>query len=428
MSDTIIAVSYNYQNTPVELRDKVALSDDEAKQFIRAAMEGQGEIKELAIISTCNRTEIYAVLREPGHFFDWVTDQYQHLKQVNLKTESADPTILYNAHAIEHLFGVAGGLKSMMLGENQILSQVKSSYELILSLPYSFPILNRLFQDAVRVGKSIRTNTHLCKGAVSISLAAADLTRKIYANFSKLKVLLVGAGETTELTAVHLRAIGVVDFIIANRGEERRKVLAEKFNAKAISLDEIPSALTQVDIAIVATKSKDYLITHDMVKKSLSERKQGSFLIIDISSPRNVDPLVGDLPQIYLYNINDLDKVVAENLEKRKKELPVANEIVREIAAEFREWFKTLEVVPTISRLSGYFEHIRDQELGKFKYKTTEQEFQKMDDLSRKIIRKLLHYPIKELREQNNNGILTVSKIDTLWDLYRLKSFKKDKE
>ncbi|MFQ6610532.1 MAG: glutamyl-tRNA reductase, partial [Fidelibacterota bacterium] len=391
-------------------------------------MEDKQKFKELAVISTCNRTEIYAVLPEPGHFFEWVYEKYKQFKQVDLKTGSADPTILYNLHAIEHLFSVAGGLKSMMLGENQILSQVKSSHDLILSLPYSFPILNRLFQDAIRVGKSVRTNTNLCKGAVSISLAAAELTRKIYANFSKLKVMLVGAGETAELTAIHLREMGVTDFIIANRGESRRNLLAEKFNASAIPLDKIPSFLTEVDIVIAATKSKEYLLTYQMIKDSQSKRSQSSILIIDISSPRNVDPKSSDLPQVYLYNINDLEKVVSENLDKRKKELPAANEIVREIASEFREWFKTLEVVPTISQLNGYFEHIRNQELNKFRYKTTEQEFQKMEDLSRKIIRKLLHYPILELREQNINGNLTVSKIDALWDLYRLKNFKKSKE
>ena len=426
MPDTLITVSYNYQNTPMDLRDRVALSDDEALQIIKAAMEPSAGIKELAVVSTCNRTEIYGVLVEPGHFYDWIIHQFLELKHIDLKKESVDPTIMYNNESVEHLFGVAGGLKSMMLGENQILSQVKSSYELILSCPYSFPVLNHLFQDAIRVGKSIRTHTSLCKGAMSISLAAAELARKIYANFSKLKVLLVGAGETAELTLVHFKELGVVDFTIANRGEQRRRAVANKYNAKAIPLEDLSTTLDSIDIVVTATKSPDYLITLDIVKQALSSRKQRSLLIIDISSPRNVEPQIRNLSEVFLYNINDLDKVVAENLAKRKKEVPAAELIVQETASEFNDWYKTLEVVPTISKLTGYFEHIRRQELKKYIHRTSDEDYQLLDDLSKSIIRKLLHYPITGLRQKNHNGNLTVSKIDTIWDLYHLRNFEEN--
>lgn len=424
MPESLIAVSYNYLNTSLDLRDRITLSDDEALQFIDAAMEPSAGIKELAIVSTCNRTEIYGVLGEPGQFHEWVMQQFLELKQIDLKKESANPTIFYYNESVEHLFGVAGGLKSMMLGENQILSQIKSSYELILSCPYSFPILYHLFQDAIRVGKSIRTHTLLCKGSVSISLAAVELARKIYAKFSNLKVLLVGAGETAELTLIHFKEIGVVDFIIANRGQQRREDLANKYNAEAIPLDELGSVLNRIDIVVAATKSRDYLITLDQIKQAIPSRNQRSLLIIDISSPRNVEPQVRELPEVFLYNMNDLDKVVAENLAKRKKEIPAAELILREIASEFDDWFKTLEVVPTISKLTGYFEHIRRQELKKYVHKTSDEDYQLLDDLSKSIIRKLLHYPISGLRQQNHKGNLTVSKIDTIWDLYRLHNFE----
>ncbi|MCH7612830.1 MAG: glutamyl-tRNA reductase [Candidatus Marinimicrobia bacterium] len=424
MPDTLITVSYNYQNTSLDLRDRITLSDDEALRFIDAAMEPSAGIKELAVISTCNRTEIYGVLGEPGQFHEWVMQQFLELKQVDLKKESADPTIFHYNESVEHLFGVAGGLKSMMLGENQILSQIKSSYDLILSCPYSFPILYHLFQDAIRVGKSIRTNTSLCRGSVSISLAAAELSRKIYAKFSNLKVLLVGAGKTAELTLIHFKEMGVVDFIIANRGQQRRQYLANKYFAEAIPLDELGPALIRIDIVIAATKSPDYLITLDQIKQAIPSRKHRSLLMIDISSPRNIEPQIGGLPEVFLYNMDDLDKVVAENLAKRKKEIPAAELIVQEIASEFDDWFKTLEVVPTISKLTGYFEHIRRQELKKYVHKTSDEDYQLLDDLSKSIIRKLLHYPVSGLRQQNHKGNLTVSKIDTIWDLYRLHNFE----
>ncbi len=428
MPNTLITVSFNYQNTPLDLRDRVALSDEEALQLIEAAMIPSSGIKELAVVSTCNRTEIYGLLIEPGHFYNWVMQQFLELKQIDLKKESADPTILYNNEAVEHLFGVAGGLKSMMLGENQILSQVKSSYQLILSCPYSFPVLNHLFQDAIRVGKSIRTHTALCRGAVSVSLATAALAKKIYANFSNVKVLLVGAGETAELTLVHFKEIGVVDFIIANRGQQRRQALAKIHNAEAIPLEELDTALTKANIVVTATKSPDYLITLDKLKQALKSRKHRSLLIIDISTPRNVDPRISELPEVFLYNINDLDKVVAENLARRKKEIAAAEVILQNIMTEFNDWFKTLAVVPTISKLNSYFEHIRRQELKKFVHRTSEENYHLMDDLSKSIIRKLLHYPIVELRQQNHKGNLTASKIDTIWDLYRLRNFEEDSD
>lgn len=216
MANSLIVLSYNHENTHIEFRDKLVMSDEEARSMITDAMQSTDFIRELAVISTCNRTEIYAVLKEQLHFQDWFIQQFVNIRSVRLNFNKDQPLILHNKNVVKHLLSVAGGLKSMMLGENQILSQVKNSYEILLSLDYKFPILNRLFQEAIRSGKAIRTDTALCKGAVSVSLAVAKLAQKIFANFTKVRVLLVGAGETSELTAVHFKEMGVVDFVVAN--------------------------------------------------------------------------------------------------------------------------------------------------------------------------------------------------------------------
>jgi len=308
----------------------------------------------------------------------------------------------------------------MVLGENQILSQVKSSYDLILSSGYQFPLLNRLFQEAIRAGKSVRTNTALCQGAVSISLAAVELARKIYSSFEKRKILLVGAGETNELVAIHFKAIGATQFIVANRGVEKRQKLAEKYAAKAISLDHLEDALLEADVVIVATGSQHYLIDFALMQRVIKLRNHRSLLMVDISSPRNVDPAVSKLDEIFLYDIDHLKNVIAENLEKRRGEIPHAKELIATVNKDYSTWLKSLDVVPTISKLAGYFNQIRQQELEKFVNKTEDREFEHLEQLSKSIVKKLLHYPILNLREMANGQKLDMSKINTIWEIFRL--------
>jgi len=428
MSDQILSISYNFSNSPVEFRDKITLDSEETRALTEAAVNSEGNIKELGTISTCNRTEFYAIIKEQFSFNKWLAKQLLEIKKLDIKSDAPTPSIYHDSEAVTHLLSVAGGLESMMLGENQILSQVKASHDQILDNPWPMRIMNRLFRDAIRAGKAVRTNTTLCQGAVSVSLAAAELSKKVYSNFAKRKVLIIGAGETGTLVAVHLKELGVSQFIIANRGEDRRNELAERFDAKAISLDGIEDALLEADIVVTATKSPSYMLTPEMIIPVLKKRPRSSFLIIDISSPRNVDPEVGKISEVFLYNIDNLKQVVSENIEKRKKEIPVAAAVIQEIKDEFFQWYKTLEVVPTISQLTQFFKRIREEELKRFVHKASEEEFKNLEEISDRIVRKLLHYPIVELRKQNDNGNLNHQKIDALWDLFHLKEKKQEKE
>lgn len=422
MPDQQIAlISYNHQNAPVEFRDQLALDKDAILRFIEAGSKGAEFIHELAAISTCNRTEFYFLTSDPQQLWSWLSDQFYTIKQIRIDQDGApQPLLLRNGEAVAHLLEVAGGLQSMLLGENQILSQVRDSYEHLLSSGNQFPVMNRLFQAAIHAGKLIRTNTKLCQGSVSISLAAVELARKIYSNFGSRRIVLIGAGETAELVALHFQELGVTQFTVVNRGLQRRKALAQKYTAKALPLKAIPEALAEADVVVAATQSPQHLITYEVCARIMADRKASSLLIVDISTPRNVDPEIARIPQVFLYDIDDIKYVIADNLEKRKKEIPPAKRIVREIRNDFTTWFKTLEVVPTISRLNAYFNSIRTQELGKYVHKTSPKEYERMEEMSKSIVRKLLHYPIVELREQGNSGRNDLAKINALWELFRL--------
>jgi len=315
---------------------------------------------------------------------------------------------------------VASGMESMMLGENQILSQVKTAHEHLLMSSGKTPSLNQLFRDAVSCGKAVRTDTDLCRGAVSISLAAVELAKRIYSSFQKQKILLVGAGESAELTAKHFQENGAAQFVIVNRSEERGKRLAEKFSAEYAELSEIPELLKQVDIVVAATHSKEYLLTSQQVNQALSARQYKNLLMIDISTPRNIDTEIHKIQEVFLYDIDHLENVISENLEKRKGEIATAELIIQEHSKKFMSWFKSLKVKPTISLLTQYYEKIRMEELQRYEHKASADEKDAMAKLSKGLVRKLLHYPITHLKGLADGQELDPQTIDTIWRLYRL--------
>jgi len=417
----IILFGYHHQNASIELRDMVALSHDQILVFIEQGMNANIGIREMAIISTCNRTEFYMVTTEPTQLKNWIFEQYEKRLGIHPPDGWPDPELLFNDQVVSHLLGVAGGLESMMLGENQILSQVKASHNLILSTGYKFPLLNRLFQEAIRAGKAIRTNTELSSGAVSISRAAVELANKIYSNIKKHPILLIGAGETNTLVATHFQEKGANNFIIANRGAENRDRLSAQFGGRAVSLDKLDQALTEVDIVITATGAKHHLIEKEQLKAILKRRRRGALLLIDISSPRNIDPQVGDLPDVFLYHIDHLQEVVRENLERRRAQIPAAEQIIEKIKEEYQNWLKTLDVVPTISQLSKYFYKVRDQELAKYVNRSDEEEYARLQDLSNGIVKKLLHYPIVNLKGMAHDEQLDQSKINAIWEIFNMR-------
>jgi len=300
--------------------------------------------------------------------------------------------------AVRHLFEVAAGLDSQMVGENQILAQVKSAYTESLEARMSRLIFHRLFHSAFRVGKAVRTRTHINCGAVSIGLAAVELARE-KADLAVSKAMIVGAGENAELVANYLSKAGVSGLIIANRDIEKARAMARRFErAEAVGLSGIVSGLADVDVLISSTASPEHVLTRAGVEWSLAGRSR-PLLIVDIAVPRDIDPAIGDLDCVRLYNIDDLDGQIAANREKRNREVPRAQEIVGEFVAMFSQWYESLDLVPVISRLTQMGVELARGEAKRYAKDFGDANAQKLQSFAESLVRKVLHGPIRFIKD-----------------------------
>ncbi len=418
----IIFLGWSHENAPIDFRDKISLNREDSENCISSLRDGDSLV-ELAVLSTCNRTEFYGLSPSLNNFREKIHRYYQIVRKLKISDSDPVPRFLLDEDAILHLFAVAGGMKSMVLGENQILAQIKSSLEILQAQDKKSPVLHRLFQDAIRAGKAVRSETALCEGAVSVSYAAVELGKKIFRNFEKRNILLIGAGETAELTALHFQKNGGKSFMIANRSEENRERLAEMLNGKGYALEALPDILPTADVVVTATGSDQYLLNSEILKRALKKRRYAPILLLDISSPRAIDPAVRKIEDLFLYDIDDLQNVVDENLSRRRAELPAAKTVTERIAGEFTAWWKTLAVVPTISGLNSYFRSVAEQELEKFSNKRDEATLETARIISNSIIKKLLHHPIQELREMTNGEAIDFEMIRTIRAIFHLDEF-----
>ena len=392
-------------------------------------------VKENMIVSTCNRVEVYAATRQTDKaIFDLkhFLSQYHGLP---LKEFEKNLYSFMGQEAVKHIFRVASSLDSMVVGEPQILGQIKSAYEMAVESKTSGLILHRLLHRAFHVAKRVRTETKIGDSTVSVSSVAVELAQKIFETLEKKAVLLIGAGEMCELAARHLVSGGVEKVWVTNRTYERAVSLAQEFKGEAIPFDDMNQGLKKVDIVISATDSPQYLIRHDQMARMIKERKQKPIFFIDIADPRDIEPSVGDIENIYLYNIDDLKKVADENIKDRGKEAQKAETIVQEEVIKFVNWYHSLEVTPTIVALRNKFEEIRKKELEKtlaLHPNLPDKERKSLEALTSAIINKILHTP-STLLKQSNEEAMTDSYLDILRTLFQLpeaspESFDETKE
>ncbi len=412
--------SFSHRNTPLDIRDELAFSAEETAQFVPQVRDQLGA--EIAVLSTCNRTEFYLFGAQKS--WDEMSPFVSSLKEIAVRAD-VSPLQFRGREAARHLFRVAASIESLALGEDQILAQVKDVHRQILDVEGKSPILDRLYQYAIRVGKRIRTETALCAGAVSISSAAVELAKRIFEDFSTLHVVLVGAGETNESAAEHLKAAGATRFTVVNRGEERGQQLAAKFHGTYRPLDQLEETLKIADVMVFATGSPDFLVTKKDLKKAMRDRSYKSLFMIDISNPRNVDPKVSSVSGVFLFNIDDLEAVIKENLTERQKEIPRAEAIIDEVLTEWDTWMQAMKVRPTIAQLAQFFESIRQQELGRQKG-LSEADEELLEQFSKSLVRKLLHNPITFLRSSVEEQNLTPEHIDLVWRLFELDRIQDD--
>jgi len=401
----IVVVGLSHKTAPIEVREKLNFPENTLPDSLRKLMGYEG-IRESLIVSTCNRVEIYASVQDSAQGIDRIK---QFISEYHGLPREALEQSLYvypDAQGVRHTFRVASSLDSLVLGEAQILGQLKDAFDIALKTKTTSTILNKLIKKAISVAKRVRTETRLAEGAVSISSAAVELAKKIFGDLNGKNVMLLGAGEMAELAAQHLLGNGVKNIMVANRTFERAEELAKEFKGDAIRFEHFPDALLMVDILICATGASHYVVKRDMVSRALKERRNKPIFMIDISNPRNIDPEVDKIDNVYLYDIDDLQSKVNVNTEGRAKEAEKAEEIVTQEVETYLQWERALDAVPTIVDLREKVEDVRKRELEKTLGSLngiSEDQKRAVDLMSQSIVNKLLHAPLVILKQAASN-------------------------
>ncbi len=392
----LVLYNLTYHDCPVAVREKVTFTAEQRHAMLRQMHHDQ--IGEAVIVQTCNRLEFYLYAKKAfdcrgflgGLLAEYGTDAVDAWTKHSREMVGID--------AVRHLFEVAAGLDSQMVGENQILAQVKAAYAESLETRMSRLIFHRLFHNAFRVGKAVRTRTQINCGAVSIGLAAVELARK-ETNLPASRVMIVGAGENAELVASYLSKAEVSGLVIANRDIDKARAMARRFTrTEAIGLSDIVSRLSDVDVVISSTAAPEPILTRAGVEWSLAGRTR-PLLIVDIAVPRDIDPTIGLLDCVSLYNIDDLDGQIAANREKRSNEIPKAQTIVEEFVTTFSQWYESLDLVPVISQLTQMGLDLARTEAHRYAGDFGDAGGEKLQAFAESLVKKILHGPIRFIKD-----------------------------
>ncbi len=396
----LVVVGLNHRTAPVEVREKLSFSEDSLPKHLEKLTSSK-TLRGCIILSTCNRTEVYAAVLDVDKGLTKIREYLAKCCRTDI-SELKNYLYTYTLFdVITHLFRVASGLDSMILGETQILGQVKTAYQASCEQGATNRVLNTLFQQAIEVGKKVRTDTAIDRNAVSISYAAVELAKQIFGGLDGRSILVVGAGKMSELTAKHLVANGVSGVVVSNRSFDKAVVLAEQFEGKAIRFDELFDHMAATDIVISATAATHCIIERPDMEKVMKRRNGRKIFVIDIAVPRDVDPLAGKVEGVSLFDIDDLQNVIDQNLEHRKKEAAKAEKIIQDEIAEFWKWLSTQFVTPTVSALKNRGEEIRQKEMTRAFNRLgniTEHEKKVISSMANSIVNQLLHDPVMQLK------------------------------
>lgn len=417
----LVIIGLNHKSAPVEIREKLSFPAQEIAEPLKQLTNHYG-MNEGVILSTCNRVEVVAITpdMEKG---EWQVKRFLS-DYHGIPLDSLDEHLYsyFGEEAVKHILRVAAGLDSMVMGEPQILGQVKDSYSYAVEHNTAGIIINKLYHKVFQVAKRIRTETRIGESAVSISFAAVELARKIFGDLSGKSVMLVGAGEMAELAAKHLLTNGIREILVANRTYEKAVELVKGFGGSAIAFDEFPRYLRSADIVIASTGATSFIISPDHITEAMRERKNNPMFFIDISVPRNIDPQVNDIDNAYVYDVDDLQGVVEANMAERVSEAEKAEEIIEEEIDKFYRWIRSLDVVPTIIALRRYCDEIRKVELDKAvcaMRELSKKEHKALDAMTSAIVNKILHNAIVHIKKDANKieGDRYVDTIRKLFDL-----------
>jgi glutamyl-tRNA reductase len=418
----IVAVGLNHRTAPIDLRERLAVSEAGLPGALARLKRWPG-IAEGVILSTCNRVELYAVVKETERGIGSLREFMMTLAP-EIRHEQVLPHLycLDGQEAIRHLFRVAASLDSMVVGEPQILGQVKEAFEAALEQKSTGVVLNKVVKKALSVGKRVRTETGIAENAVSVSYAAVELAKKIFQNLAGKTVLLVGAGEMAKLAARHLVSAGMQRVMITTRNFDLAVDVAKRFNGLPIPFGDFRREMAGADIVICSTGAASYLIGPGEVQQALRSRQNRPMFLIDISVPRNIDPTVGSLDNAYLYNIDDLQGQVEKNIEERRREAMKAEDMVRAEVRLIAKWIKSLDALPTIVALRRRADDIQRVEVERILARlgpVSPRQRELVEDLASAITNKLLHGPLTTLKAEADspNGILFAETAQRLFNL-----------
>ncbi|MBE0425416.1 MAG: glutamyl-tRNA reductase [Nitrospirae bacterium] len=415
----VFVIGLNHKTADVDVREKFAFNGPKLEEGL-AAFKEIPEVQEAVILSTCNRVELYANVRDVDKAAESIKAFLSAFHNIDRRSLDNALYIYDDINAVRHVFRVASSLDSMIIGEPQILGQLKDAFELALEKKATGFLLNKLLKKAISVAKRIRTETKIAENAVSISFAAVELAKKIFTDLSKRTFMLLGAGEMAELAAKHLISNGVKEVMVSNRTYERASELAKEFGGRPVRFEEFIQEMIRTDILICSTGAPTYVLTKNEMQKVMKDRKQKQVFIIDISVPRNIEPGINDLDNVYLYNIDDLQGVVDANLFERQKEAENAEKIIEEEISAFLRWQASLDSVPTIKALREKAEEIKKEEIEKLLNRISgigEKDKEAIEYMATAIVNKLIHPPTVALKDGSEDKDSMVAIIRKLYGI-----------
>ena len=412
-----LCVGLNHETSPLEIRDALVMNDAEVERAIHVLRDRAGA-EEALILSTCNRTEVYARGASVTDLPLFVNDLLREIKGMDLGARGHRLYAYREPDSVRHLFRVACGLNSQVLGEPQIAGQVKDAISLAARSGGSGPVTERLLDAALRCAKRARTETGIGRGPVSSVYAGVSLASKVLGHLGDKRVLLVGSGTMAGLAISHLLDSGVAQFTVAARNRERAEALAARTGARVVTLEAIPVILPGADIVVSATSAPGIIIAEPAVRAAMKIRKNRPLLLLDLAVPRDIDPAAGRLPNVFLHDLDALAGIVAQSLEQRRAEVPKVEAIIEEEVLRFMRWHRSLELKPTVTAFRAQFERIAQEELARHRGRFRPQDQPALEALARGIVQKLLHRPTTRLNRAAEDGGTGIRRIDAVRELF----------
>ncbi len=415
----LIVLGASHATAPAEIRDEVQMSPEDVETFCGRLRAEREQILELSVLSTCNRTEIYSLVRDPEAADGLIRKAVEDLKGVSHMSNGRYTYFLDGREMVRHLFRVASGIESLMVGEPQILGQVRDAYKLADHSRFTGAILTRAFHMALHVGKRARTETEIGEGTVSVAYAAVEMALKVFDGLEKHTVVVVGAGETGRLVTTHMAEQGPARLLVLNRTFERARELAAEFGGQARPFEELETVLEEADVVVTATGATEPLLRQDHLKRIARKRRTRPLVLVDIANPRNIDPAVGKIENIFLYDLDALESIAEQNRQRRAREIPKVEAIIEEELDAFFDWYDALHVVPVLRAFRDRFHEIGAAEVAKQKG-LSETELESLQAYTRQLINKLLHSPttrIKNVDAATAHGLRKLVAIQELFEL-----------